>query len=103
MRLVGRARQAAEIATPAGVAMSGTKAGSGPVRNVKARRRPATRAHGIERLEKREVLSSFSWAVSRQATVDLAIRGTDIQYSELGLPASMSGDLFSAGAHRIGR
>lgn len=65
-------------------------------------RRPASRALRFESLERREVLSGF------QATFDLAIKGTSVEFSELGLPAAMTGDVFAAkdsvaGKMRIGQ
>src|SRR6058998_1638883 len=71
-------------------------------RRAKRLRKGATQdAHrrlvGFEPLETRAVLSAFHGlgaAVNTQA-LDLAIQGTAIQYSPAGLPASISGDLFS--------
>jgi len=48
----------------------------------------------VERLEGRTVLSA---GLSAGACFDLAIQGTDIQYSPLGLPAAMGGDIYLAG------
>ena len=48
---------------------------------------------GVESLETRTVLSA---GLSSGACFDLAIRGTDIQYSALGLPAAMGGDVYLA-------
>ena len=64
--------------------------------------RPSPRSLRFESLEKREVLSGFS------ATFDLAIKGTSVEFSELGLPAAMTGDVFAAkgavaGKLRIGQ
>jgi len=77
---------------------------------TKPSRRPAPKpAHrpltGFELLETRTVLSAN---LVPSASFDLAIRGTDIQYSPLGLPAAMGGDVYlaanSAASHApIGR
>src|SRR5207253_3460675 len=64
---------------------------------------------GFEPLETRAVLSALhglDGVVNTQA-LDLAIQGTAIQYSPAGLPAAISGDVFSAASgpaahHRIG-
>jgi hypothetical protein len=94
---LGADRQAAEVRSPfLGVAMATTK--SSTVR-VRARRL------GMERLESRTVLSADLGA---GASFDLAIQGTDIQFSEMGLPAAMGGDVYlskggAASNARIGR
>ena len=76
---------------------------------IRRRPRPVLR---FESLERREVLSGVTAGLSEslrtQATVDLAIRGTEVAFSEIGLPASMGGDVFVAygttiGTNRIGR
>jgi hypothetical protein len=69
--------------------------------------RPHRRLMGMECLESRTVLSAGLHQAALPAnSFDLAIRGTDIQYSELGLPAAMNGDVFAgagaASAARIG-
>jgi hypothetical protein len=46
---------------------------------------------GVEPLETRAVLSANFGA---GASFDLAIQGTDVQFSPMGLPASMAGDVF---------
>jgi hypothetical protein len=62
-------------------------------------RRPAHRPlTGFEQLETRSVLSAN---VIPAASFDLAIRGTDVQFSPLGLPSAMGGDIYlAAGAAR---
>lgn len=80
------------------------------VAKSKARRRPFRPLSGFEPLEKREVLSAFGFSegLRTQASFDVAIRGTDIQFSELGLPSAMGGDIYTSsgtttGSTRIGR
>ena len=68
-----------------------------------ARRLPR-RLNGFEHLESRTVLSanfasSLHNALASQSSFDLDIRGTDVAYSELGLPAAMGGDVFLAGGN----
>src|SRR6476660_8868762 len=89
--------------------IAAVKASSRKARVAKSHtRRAFRRLDGFEPLEKREVLSAsgFSGALP-QVNFDVAIRGTDVQYSPLGLPCSMAGDIYSAagaaaGSTRIG-
>src|SRR5262245_10720680 len=59
-------------------------------RSSKPAHRPLT---GFEQLETRSVLSAN---VFPAASFDLAIRGTDVQFSPLGLPSAMGGDIYLA-------
>src|SRR5687768_2435032 len=80
---------------------------STPVVKSKVRRQPP-RPLCFEPLERREVLSASGFDGLRiQASFDVAIRGTSVEYSEMGLPAAMAGDVFgasgsTAGANKIG-
>ena len=69
----------------------------------------SSRALSFETLERREVLSAsgFAEGPSVQAKVNVAIRGTSMEVSEMGLPSEMSGNIFNAegkkaGSHKIG-
>jgi hypothetical protein len=55
----------------------------------------------VERLESRTVLSASPLSLQ----IDLAIVGTDVSFSPLGLPASMGGDVYLSGnsATKVGR
>ena len=80
-------RQAAEVrASPTGAANF--------INNLTSGHRSYRSLRGVEQLECRTVLST---GLSPGACFDLAIRGTDIQYSPLGLPAAMGGDIYLAG------
>ncbi len=70
----------------------------------KARRRSIRRLNGFEPLEKREVLTAYGFTegLSVQANVDVAIRGTDVQFSQFGLPTSMGGDIYTSKGTTIG-
>lgn len=76
---------------------SAAKRASQKARAAKSKARRSLRQLACEPLEKREVLSASGFAQSLpQLKFDIAIRGTDIQFSPLGLPSSMGGDLYGA-------
>jgi len=84
--------------------IAAVKASSRKARVKSQTRRAFRRLEGFEPLEKREVLSASGLAGAMlHVDLDVAVRGTDVQYSPLGLPSSMAGDIYSAaGATRIG-